>query len=177
MRPISKHGKIALLLNCSSASLNLTMPVFCILEICLIDLLPCSEGRTESDNKSLSLYYSFRLIRFFFFLDSAGFKMVWPVLWLNIKYWTSCGLNSVICWLGLFTNRTFTKHHKLVCPHKDFIICIVSLAIFHPHFVIRTFPIRILSSEFFHPQFIIRIFLSAIRRHPVHILQRPNKGQ
>ena len=50
----------------------------------------------------------------------------------------------------------------------------MSLAIFHPHFVIRIFP-----SAFFHPHFIIRIFLSAIRhppsaiRHPVRTLQRP----
>ena len=57
----------------------------------------------------------------------------------------------------------------------DFIICIVSLAIFHPHFVIRIFPsafyhphfsIRILSSAIFHPHFVIRIFLSAICHPP-----------
>ena len=49
-------------------------------------------------------------------------------------------------WLGLFTNKTFRKHCKLIFPHRDFIICIVSLAIFHPHFFIRTFSIPILSS-------------------------------
>ena len=49
-------------------------------------------------------------------------------------------------WLGLFTNKTFRKHLKLIFPHRDFIICIVSLAIFHPHFVIRIFP-----SAFFYP--------------------------
>ena len=40
----------------------------------------------------------------------------------------------------------------------------------YPHFVIR-----ILSSAFFHPHFIIRFFYppSAIRRHPVRTLQRP----
>ena len=92
-------------------------------------------------------------------------------------------------WLGLFTTKTSRKHRKLILPHRDFIICIVSLAIFHPHF-----SIRILVSAFFHPHFIIGIFLSAIRhppsairhppsairhppsairRHPVFTLQRP----
>ena len=52
----------------------------------------------------------------------------------------------------------------------------MSLAIFHPHFVIR-----ILSSTFYHPHFSIRILSSsffyppsAIRRHPVRTLQRPD---
>ena len=78
-------------------------------------------------------------------------------------------------WLGLFTNKIFRKHLKLIFPHRDFIICIVSLAIFHPHFLIRIFP-----SAFCHPQFSIRILSSAffyppsaIRRHPVRTLQRP----
>ena len=51
----------------------------------------------------------------------------------------------------------------------------MSLAIFHPHFVIRIFP-----SAFCHPHFSIRISSSAffyppfaIRRHPVRTLQRP----
>ena len=64
------------------------------------------------------------------------------------------------------------KHRKLIFPHRDFIICIVSLAIvsffirilssafFHPHF-----SILILSSAFYHPHFIIRIFPSAFY-HP-----------
>ena len=81
----------------------------------------------------------------------------------------------------------------------------MSLAIFHPHFVIRIFAsafyhphfsIRVLSAAFFHPHFIIRIFPSAfyqphfsirilsaaffyppsaIRRHPVRTLQRPQQ--
>ena len=101
-------------------------------------------------------------------------------------------------WLGLFTKKTFRKHIKLIFPHRDFIICIVSLAIFHPHlssaffhphFIIRVFPsafyhphfiIRIFPSAFYHPHFSIRIFPSAfffppsaIRRHPVLTLQRP----
>ena len=91
---------------------------------------------------------------------------------LNIKYWTSTDLNSMR-WLGLFKNKIFRKHRKLIFPHRDFIIFIVSLAIFHTHF-----SIRILSSTFCHPHFVIRIlssafFLSAIRRHPVRTLQRP----
>ena len=50
----------------------------------------------------------------------------------------------------------------------------MSLATFHPHFVIRIFP-----SAFYHPQFPIRILWSAffyspsaIRRHSVRTLQR-----
>ena len=91
-------------------------------------------------------------------------------------------------WLGLFRNKTFRKHLKLIFPHWDFITRIVSLEIFHPYFVIRIFPsvfyhphfsIRILSSAIFHPHFIIRNFLSAFYhphfsiRHPVRTLQRP----
>ena len=58
----------------------------------------------------------------------------------------------------------------------------MSLAIFHPHFVIRIFPssfyhphfsIRILSSAIRHPPSAIRHPPSAIRRHPVLTLQRP----
>ena len=78
-------------------------------------------------------------------------------------------------WLGLFTNKTFRKHLKLIFPHRDLIIQAFSgrgyhlhsvignfsSAFFHPHFPIRIFP-----SAFFHPHFIIRIFLSAIRHPP-----------
>ena len=74
---------------------------------------------------------------------------------LNIKYWTSTDLNSMR-WLGLFTNKTFRKHLKLNFPHRDFMLCIVSLAIFHPHFVIHIF-----SSAFHQPHFSIRILSSA----------------
>ena len=65
---------------------------------------------------------------------------------------------------------SFKKDRKLIFPHRDLIICIVSLAIFRPHFVIGIspsafyhphFPILILSSAFFHPHFFIRIFPSA----------------
>ena len=79
------------------------------------------------------------------------------------KYCTSSNLNSMR-WLGLFTNKTFRKYRKLIFPHWDFIICIVSLAIVHPHFSIRIsssvifrphFSIRILSSSFYHPHFSI----------------------
>ena len=79
-------------------------------------------------------------------------------LGLNIKYWTS------MRWLGLFTNKTFRKHRKLVFPHGDFIIWL------HLHRVTgnfsSAFSIRILSSAIFHPHFIIRFFLSAIRHPP-----------
>ena len=100
--------------------------------------------------------------------------MFWPVL-------TSPNLNSMR-WLGLFTNKTFRKHLKLIFPHWDFIICIVSLAIVHPHFDILIFPsafyhphfiIRIFPSAFYHPHFIIRILSPAIHRHLVCTLQRP----
>ena len=76
-------------------------------------------------------------------------------LGLSIKCWSSPDLNSMR-WLGLFRNKTFRKHLKLIFPHWDFIIYIVSLEIFHPYFVIRIFP-----SAFYHPHFIIRIFPSA----------------
>ena len=89
---------------------------------------------------------------------------------LNIKYWSYPDLNSMR-WLGLFTNKTFRKHLKLIFPHRDFIICIVSLAIFHPHFVIRIFP-----SAFYHPHFIILIFPSAFFYPPSAIRHPPPSG-
>ena len=53
-----------------------------------------------------------------------------------------------------------TSYNKLIFPHRDFIICIASLAIFHPHlssaFSHPHFSIRILSSAFYHPHFSIR---------------------
>ena len=113
--------------------------------------------RTESDDKSLVSYYSIKAYQVFFWIRPT--LNVLTCLGLNIEYWTSPHLNYMR-WLGLFTNKTFRKH-KLIFPHRDFIICIVSLAIFHPHF-----SIRILSSAIFHPHFIIRIFLSAIRHPP-----------
>ena len=67
--------------------------------------------------------------------------------------------SNAMRWLGLFTNKTFRKHRELISPHRDFIICIVPLAIFHPHFVLRIF-----SSAFFHPAFFHPP--SAIRPHP-----------
>ena len=103
----------------------------------------------------------------FFWIRSAGFKMFWPVWdWAGIKYWSSPDLNSMR-WLGLFTNKTFRKNLKLIFPHRDFIMCIVSLAIFHPHF-----SIRILSSAFFHPHFSIRILSSAFF-YPLSAIRHP----
>ena len=70
-------------------------------------------------------------------------------------------------WLGLFRNKTFRKHLKLIFPHWDFIISIVSLEIFHPYFVIRIFP-----SAFFYPP-------SAIRHPPPsgpHFTETPEKS-
>ena len=66
-----------------------------------------------------------------------------------------------------FLNKIIRKHLELIFPHKDFIICIVSLAIFHPHFIIRIFP-----SSFYHPHFSIRhppsaIIRSALYRDPI----------
>ena len=69
-------------------------------------------------------------------------------------------------WLGLFKNKIFRKHLKLIFPHSDFIIFIVSSAIFHTYF-----SICILSSAFCHPHFIIRIFLSAIRHPPSAVIR------
>ena len=73
----------------------------------------------------------------------------------STHYWTSPDLNSMR-WLGLFTNKTFRKHRKLISPDRDFIICIVSLPIFHRRFIICIFP-----SAFYHPQFSILILSSA----------------
>ena len=87
-------------------------------------------------------------------------------LGLSKKYWSSPDLNSMR-WLGLFRNKTFRKHLKLIFPQWDFIIYIVSLEIsVSSLFCHPLFSIRILSSAFFYPP-------SAIRRHPVHTLQRP----
>ena len=81
------------------------------------------------------------------------------VLSCLVLYWTSPDLNSMR-WLGLFTNVTFRKDRKLNFHHRDLITCIVSLAIFHPHFVMRIFHphfiIRSFSSSFYHPHFSIR---------------------
>ena len=66
-------------------------------------------------------------------------------------------------WLGFFKNKIFRIHLKLIFPHRDFIICIVSLAIFHPHFVIRNFP-----SAFYHPDFSIRHPPSAVIRSALY---------
>ena len=80
-------------------------------------------------------------------------------------------------WLGIFTNKTFRKHLKLIFPHRDLIVCIVSLAFFnrilpsaffHPHFIIRIFP-----SAFYHPHFIIHHPPSAIR-HPPSAIRHPH---
>ena len=89
------------------------------------------------------------------------------------------------------------KTSKLIFPsvfhHPYVIILIFPSSFFHLHFVIRIFPsafyhphfiIRILSSVFYHqhfnlssafyyPPFAIRHPPSAIRRHPVLLLQRP----
>lgn len=54
------------------------------------------------------------------------------------------GLNS-ISWPGLLATKTVRNYRKLIFPHKDFIICILSLAIFHLRFIIR-----ILASSFYH---------------------------
>ena len=107
------------------------------------------EGHWESTDKGLVCYSSIKAYRCFFGFDAPALKCL-ICLGLNIKYWSSPDLNSMR-WLGLFTNKTFRKHLKLIFPHWDFIICIVSLAIFHPHFVIRIFP-----SAFYHPHFSIR---------------------
>ena len=50
-------------------------------------------------------------------------------------------------------------------------ICIVPLAIFHPHFIIRIF-----LSAFYHPHFFIRIFLSAFYHPPSAIRHPPPSG-
>ena len=113
---------------CSIAYLQLCFTQFnnaCFAKV----LLLCREGRAESDDKGLVCYYSIKAYR------------VFSILQLNKKYWASPGLNS-IRWLELFTNRTFRKHRKLIFPHRDFVICIVSMAIFHsafchPHFSIH----------------------------------------
>ena len=119
----------------------------------IIEVLFC---RTEPNDESLICHYS-------------------NCLGLNIKYWTSPDLSSMR-WLGLFTNKTFRKHRKLIFPHRDFIICIVSLAIFHPHFIIRIFPsaffflliIRNFPSSFYHPHFSIRLPPSAAIRSALY---------
>ena len=61
------------------------------------------------------------------------------------KCWTSPGVNS-ISWPGLLATKTARNYRKLIFPHEDFIICILSLAIFQMRFIIR-----ILASSFYHP--------------------------
>ena len=58
---------------------------------------------------------------------------------------------------------------NLIFPHRDFIICRVSLAIFQLHF-----SIRILSSAFCHPHFVIRILSSAFFYPPSAIRHPPS---
>ena len=126
----------------------------------------------------------------FDFGSARRLKNVLTCLGLNIRYWTSPDLKAMR-WLRIGRNKTFRKHHR------DFIIYIVWLAIFHPHFVIRIFPsafchphfpstfyhphfsIRIVSPTFFHPYFIIRIFPSVFYhlhfsiRHPPSAIRHP----
>ena len=121
------------------------------MEICLtVDsvLLRCSEGRTKSNDKGLVCYFSIKVYRWIFGFGAPA--LIDLSVGLNIKYWSSPDPNSMRL-LGLFTNKTFKKKLELIFPHRDFIICIVSLAIFHPHFVIRIFP-----SAFYHLHFSIR---------------------
>ena len=72
MRPVCKHGKSALLLNCSGASPNLTMPVFCIENLfnsrqrkCFFDVVKEEQTVTEFDGKGLVCYYSIKAYRVF----------------------------------------------------------------------------------------------------------------
>ena len=126
----------------------------------------CSEGRTESDDKSLVCYYSIKA-SYRIFSGLGRLKNVLTCLGLNIKYWTSPDLNAMR-WLRLFTNTTSRKNRKLIFLHGDFIICIVSLEIH--------VSIRILSSAFFYSPPAIRHPPSATRRNPVHTLQRPTRN-
>ena len=91
------------------------------------------------------------------------------------------------------------KHRKLLFHYRDFVISILSLAIFHRqfsigilssafchlHFSILTlspafshphFLIRIFSSAFSHPHFLIRIFSSAFSHPHFSIRHRPPCG-
>ena len=114
----------------------------------------------ESNDKGLVCYFSIKAYRWFFGFGAPALKC-FDLIGVEYKYWSSPDLNSMR-WLGLFRNKTFRKHLKLIFPLWDFIICIVSLEISvsspfcHPHFVIRIFP-----SAFYHPHFSIRILSSA----------------
>ena len=107
--------------------------------------------------------FSTKAYRWFFGFGAPALNVL-ICLVLNIKYWSSPDLNSMR-WFGLFTNKTFRKHLKLIFSHWDFIICIVSLEISvsspfcHPHF-----SIRILSSAFFYPPSVA--IRSALYRDP-----------
>ena len=97
--------------------------------------------------------------------------MFWPTWdWIS-KYWTSPDL-SYMRWLGLFTNKTFRKHRKLIFPHRDFIICIVSLAIFHPHFSVLHPPSAIRSALYRDP--VIYEFPRGLKERNSRFLDRKN---
>ena len=104
------------------------------------------EGRSRTIKVS-SGYSSIKVYRWFF--GFGALALIDLSVGLNMKYWFSPDPNSMR-WLGLFTNKTFRKHRKLIFPHGDFIIWLHLLSVFGN-----------ISSAFFHPHFIIRIFPSA----------------
>ena len=113
-----------------------------------------SSGFNSNDWQKLFLLENFTLHTKFHLTGKINIFGVlalkcFDLLGIENKIWTSPDLNSMR-WLGLFTNKTFRKHLKLIFPHRDFIICIMSWAIFHPHFSIRNLP-----STFYRPHFSI----------------------
>ena len=103
-----------------------------------------------------------------FWIRPGRVKMFWPaVLWLNIKCWTSPGL-KYIRWPGLFTTRAFIK------DRTDFIIYIVSFAIFHLHFIHIFLP-TFYNPHFYHTHFIIRILSSAFYHDHPHFISRSSE--
>ena len=76
---------------------------------------------------------------------------------------------NISCNSGLFTSFTVRKLRKLISPHQDFIICLLSLEIFHPQFLspffLPHFSIRF-PTHFFHAHFVIRRILASAFCHP-----------
>ena len=95
MKLIRKHRKSAPVLNCSGDSFNLTMPVFCIENYCGIVYSKSSLMLWKKNGvwryKSSLLLFDQGLSAFFCIWQSKKF---WPLLFLNMKCWTSPGLNS-----------------------------------------------------------------------------------
>ena len=100
------------------------------------------EGRSRTITEVSSGYSSIKAYQCFFGLGAPA----------SVK----CFDVNSMRWLGLFTNKTFRKHRKLIFPE----------GFYHLLSIIDNFP-----STFCHPHFIMSIFLSAFYHPPSAVIR------